>query len=90
LRKLSVSRKFSRKFPILECRSGSRRHLNVYPDPKQNHLKTETETFRENHPGTQIFQEKTFAKTFAKAKIFTKQNFATSERIFASFRFSRK
>jgi hypothetical protein len=49
-----------------------------------------TETFCLNHPGTQIFNEKTFAKTFAKAKIFMKQNFAKSERIFASFRFSRK
>jgi hypothetical protein len=61
----------------------------------------EIENFRENHPGNKNFHVheifaktknlvKSFAKSFAKAKIFAKRNIAKSERISAYFRENEK
>jgi hypothetical protein len=95
------SRKKLGKIFHSECRSGSRGQLTVvYPDPKhcwmlpKNHLKkfrfwwkaSRTQKYLQKHEQKLKF----FAKSFAKTKIFMRQNLAKSERIFAYFRFSRK
>jgi hypothetical protein len=47
-----------------------------------------TETFCKNYPGNTNFSRR--QQFFAKTKIFAKRHFVKIERIFASFRFSRK
>jgi hypothetical protein len=70
----------------------------VYPDPNTGgcYLKfSRKPSWEQKFFATTFAKNKIFAKssaktkTFAKAKIFAKQNFAKSERIFAYFRFSR-
>jgi hypothetical protein len=61
------------KIFLSECRSRSRSPLNVYPDPNTGgcYLKFSRKPSRE---------QKIFAKTFAKTKIFAKTNFAKISR----------